>query len=900
MTIDKKIDYWKKKLLDLGKRNKLISCNLPKSSQRVSRSIIAIEEPCVSEIWEKFSEPDGCLKVPFVNEPERTDDEDYEPVYEFDNGIKTNQTVSNACKTLRSLMAKTREFIENKGLNALYLAVGFIYWKDNVGGNNELRSPLLLIPIRINQEALNEPIIISRLDDEIVSNNALEKKFLNDFGITMPVFEEEKGFEAYFNAVQEICNSFNWRIEMEVNITMFSFLKMAMYHDIEENEDIIKNNDIVNALNGDVERVETIDNSEIMNFNHDSVEPKSVYSVVDADSSQQDAILLAKKGVSFVLQGPPGTGKSQTITNIIAELLAQGKKVLFVSEKLAALEVVYKRLSSAGLSDFCLSLHDPNAKRKEIMDQLSASIALASSKETVKNEAYEHLDNLKNTRAYLNEYVKTLHTSIEPLGKSIFKVNGELSKLEEYKDIDFIQKNASSFSSEELNKNVIIIQDLAKTIDQGGYHEDNPWLGCNRTSVTNAFRQQFSVDSDKLVENLEKGKLIFEKFDSITAAKDYKRNHYECSRMLELLDHLLKYDDAPINWLKIDHCHAVELIRGCKDSCEQKSKSSTFISNYLELIDALIRSVNKLFTSVSSLTIDEVEHLFEEYEQAYSKISCNTDYQNTTNKITDAAFFFTSEVKKFISDSKKEIQTEKSIEELKEKSRVIEEQVNTHNQRLADSEKEYNTAFTLLNQKYNESVLELDTDLYIKKFSNEYVSGFRIMNSAYRKDKKLIADYLKGKKSISYKRVLEDLSEIANVQSLSKKIEVQKNELKNIDVQRNANGDQLNNENTALQNLRLAKESSRVIINDYKNSYIYAIEKDKENEKNNHDSIVADNTSKLLSLSELLGITINESSDFDELTSKVHWISKYKQYIDTYHFSEGKVPVLCKKRYIRR
>ena len=98
--------------------------------------------------------------------------------------------------------------------------------------------------------------------------------------------------------------------------------------------------------------------------------PQDTYQTRDADSSQQEAIAAAKRGVSFVLQGPPGTGKSQTIANIIAECLSDGKRVLFVSEKMAALKVVYDRLREDGVSEFCLQAHSEQANKREVVQEL--------------------------------------------------------------------------------------------------------------------------------------------------------------------------------------------------------------------------------------------------------------------------------------------------------------------------------------------------------------------------------------------------------------------------------------------------------------------------------------------------------------------------------------------------
>ena len=97
------------------------------------------------------------------------------------------------------------------------------------------------------------------------------------------------------------------------------------------------------------------------------------YQILDADSSQQEAVLAANNGKDFIISGAPGTGKSQTIANIIAESLANKKKVLFVSEKKTALEVVKKRLESKGLGDYVFELHGTKLNKKEILARIGSS-----------------------------------------------------------------------------------------------------------------------------------------------------------------------------------------------------------------------------------------------------------------------------------------------------------------------------------------------------------------------------------------------------------------------------------------------------------------------------------------------------------------------------------------------
>ena len=182
----------------------------------------------------------------------------------------------------------------------------------------------------------------------------------------------------------------------------------------------------------------TVDVSALDGYDHDaSTTPADSYLIVDADASQIDAIECAKMGASFVLQGPPGTGKSQTITNIIAECLADGEKVLFVSEKMAALDVVHRRLKDAGLDDFALVLHSYKANKKDVLDQLGRSLELSDNKVKLADEAYRSLDQLLSDRKRLNDYSSQLHEIIAPLNKSIFDANGEIAECCDVEDIVF-------------------------------------------------------------------------------------------------------------------------------------------------------------------------------------------------------------------------------------------------------------------------------------------------------------------------------------------------------------------------------------------------------------------------------------------------------------------------------
>ena len=268
----------------------------------------------------------------------------------------------------------------------------------------------------------------------------------------LPELNDEMSLKEYFSKVKEVIDVDGWYLENSVGLSLLSFLKINMYNDLDKHKDTILSNPIIRNIAGDLSSVERIPDN-LLSYDFDANEkPVDLFQVVDADASQQDAILLAKKGVSFVLQGPPGTGKSQTITNIIAESLAAGKKVLFVSEKMAALDVVHRRLQAAGLDDFCLILHSYKANKRNVLDQLDRVLSLADERHTVAEQAYQKLERLQADKEQLNEYCKNIFTPIKPLGKTFFEVNGIIANLSDADDVVFSFENIENVTDEEYNR----------------------------------------------------------------------------------------------------------------------------------------------------------------------------------------------------------------------------------------------------------------------------------------------------------------------------------------------------------------------------------------------------------------------------------------------------------------
>ncbi|MEJ6483560.1 AAA domain-containing protein [Nostoc punctiforme UO1] len=218
-----------------------------------------------------------------------------------------------------------------------------------------------------------------------------------------------------------------------------------MIQDLEQNHEKIANHPILHELalgrtSGNVNNTSIPQEKEL-----DQIDPSLIYQIRDADSSQQVVIEAVKAGSNCVVQGPPGTGKSQTIVNIITELIGQDKKVLVVAEKQTALEVVFKRLKESKLENLCLNLHhEVTKKAKDLLNQLAQTYYDISESNEAQQEDLETLFKpLRDYRKVLNDHVKGLHDKKDPLKKSAFNLYGEIRRLEK-EDIPRLEFNLSN------------------------------------------------------------------------------------------------------------------------------------------------------------------------------------------------------------------------------------------------------------------------------------------------------------------------------------------------------------------------------------------------------------------------------------------------------------------------
>ena len=578
-----RIEVWKKSLLDFGKRNRLINFKESK------RGNVRFLTPTYNELYEKIVIQENeivfsyskivsyddflkkykqCTPTQYIKKKKEEEDDPDEitaVVIEIPGNVTTNKSVLELENTLKSLRNKTNTFIEEQGINTLFLTFGMLKWKEQDNSSQILSSPLILVPVKLCIESLTSPYKLILHDDEIVINPTLAHKLNNDFGIHLPEFDSTcHSLEEYIRNIEKIVSNKGWSVENTVHLSNLSFLKINMYKDLERNEEKINENPIIAALVGEQDPIQV--SEELNNFDHDKqIRPIDTFQVVDADSSQQDAVLLSKKGVSFVLQGPPGTGKSQTITNIIAEAIADNKKVLFVSEKMAALQVVYNRLASVGLADFCFTLHSHKAKKKEILRDLANSINIDRIR--VRDEALAQLDLLERKRNILNEYQKELHTPTSGLNISIYSVNGRLAKLENIPDVIFSIDATEKTTEAELNEKNYLLQEFAKTIGKRSEdYSSNVWRNSSIRSLTNELRHDIDSNISQLLKLLQEESNNFEEICK-TLDINIRSSQKGLKTLIELLALVSQSPLIPIRWIYEDNIYSLreEAIKNQQD-----------------------------------------------------------------------------------------------------------------------------------------------------------------------------------------------------------------------------------------------------------------------------------------------------------------------------------------------
>ncbi|MGX9181809.1 DUF3320 domain-containing protein [Mesorhizobium sp. BHbdii] len=421
-----RIDRWQKKLLDLTLRNRLI--NFPDSKKTIPflcTDVAYLEDRLANGAAVRL------ISLPEQNPLGERDAELYRDVHgrDLQRGFAAEALLRDELAStldarqlearLIDLYRQVRNDFAEGGANTLFLAVGFLRWKKKPEDERSYRAPLLLVPVRLERRSASSRFTIRFHEDEPRFNATLLQFLERDFELRLPQFAGDLPLDDSGIDVPRILSSMRQAVRdvpgMEVidetALSTFSFAKFLMWKDLVERTDALRQNRVVSHLIDTPEQAfESSDGQSTFRDEAEldrAYEPSNIISLLPLDSSQTSASMAAAEGRDFVIVGPPGTGKSQTIANMIANCLGVGKTVLFVAEKTAALDVVYRRLREHGLRNHCIELHSNKADRRHFLAQLKASWEHGGRADASQWIAIN--ERLRLRRDELNAYVAALH-----------------------------------------------------------------------------------------------------------------------------------------------------------------------------------------------------------------------------------------------------------------------------------------------------------------------------------------------------------------------------------------------------------------------------------------------------------------------------------------------------------
>ena len=561
--------------------------------------------------------------------PEGSDDDDPDEDWWLDYGasqyranqtdlrLQTSESSVNLEKRLLNTYRLANSSIEETGVNTLFLALGMLQWYEADQSEVMRRAPILLVPVRLERAGVRDRFQVSYTGEDIGRNLSLLEKIRTDFGLHMPGEDESEqvadgtmGVDDYFALFAEkIRRHGPERWEVEPNsaaLGFFAYNKIMMYNDLDESAwpyaDRLAANEIIGPLYGDgfhYPAPAIPSDAQIDTY----LSPQDTYHVLDADSSQSlaihDALGSGSGGRSFVIQGPPGTGKSQTITNIISEAVARGKRVLFVAEKMAALEVVKRRLDIIGLGDTCLELHSHKTNKRETLDSLSRTL---STRQSAAGFNPAGLDALDQARSQLNAYTDAVNSPVRQSGITPHEAFGQLLTFGpttkahgnpiSWKEIIGPDPRMDIWSSADFNRKREVVNDLRLRLQRTGVPSRHPFWGCqlrrllpdgqaslfDQIKAAKRALEILAVSSGAMANDLNldspaqshdftrRVSALLESAKYVASAPDLGGLNLGASEWLSFPDDITKLVDKGLRWRRIREEHASSLLPQAWDS----------------------------------------------------------------------------------------------------------------------------------------------------------------------------------------------------------------------------------------------------------------------------------------------------------------------------------------------
>lgn len=802
--VTRRVEEWKQKLVDLTKRNRLLYFRPSKTST------LLIEHPELQTIFERLVVKGRSWEFWLPPDEENQDSEDHlfkddaiEPKETTETKpIKKNQLVckeqdkNQIEKILKNLYRRATADYQEKGIRILHLAFGMLVWKE-AETSEKVHSPIILVPVKLTRESAKDPFTLHLTEEaDVVLNPALQVKLQNDFKIELPSLPEdweENKLIDYFDSIEKSIKQLGWTVDYSVQLGLFSFHKLVMYQDLTTNTSLVEKHPIILALSD--ENIDNLVQDDLPNIRDlDTIQqPIKTFQILDADSSQQLCIQYALRGQSFVMQGPPGTGKSQTIANIIAECVANGKTVLFVSEKMAALEVVYQRIKAAGLADFCLELHSHKVNKREVVTEVARSFKEHRIPKITMTKL--EFEKLTKYREKLNNYVLTLHSVREPLGLSVYEVISLLTKLEKIPFVPLKLPDPRTLTPnriQALEELILQLQRVWKVATEG---KEFPWRGFREAQFTLEVRSNLSELLGDLISLINRLKEESSQYATVIGV-DTPLKLSDVEWLLKISELLIQNPVPHLNWITHPHIDSIiEEAKHYQDMCSfylntRDNLKERYSQTFFELPTGLPNQIkDKLDKTLEILAHDDEPKSSELLKYRKELLHLCKETQRL--------------IKEWLRDANEIIQhlglpdAKITIERIKQLARLA---LLCHTQtrpdqswldpsrlqevrgifaKIRDEYEQYNIEKQKLLQIYDESFFELELDRLIEHFSGIYRATIIkwFLPKFYRDKKNIIRTTRTGVIPLS---IRDDLLSAREILRLKNKLEADRNYVSNI------------------------------------------------------------------------------------------------------------------------
>lgn len=563
-TPEGRLAKWKSKLLDLTLRNRLLNFKPTRSNLKViSHDPGALEDKLsegrefrVKSAPQIMEGSDPRAAAVFTGRTGQN------PLLAFaEDALGKNELVVDIPEDklddrLTEIFRAAETGKEEGGVNTLFLVFGQLQWREDKNSEANHLAPILLIPVTITRQSVRTGFRLTRHDDEALVNPTLLQKLANDFQLKMPSFEvlptDDKGldvekiFQTFRLAITEMPG---WEVKEQVHLGIFSFTKYLMWKDLQDRQKQLQENAVVAHLINNPGKVFSDSDPD---FAPDTLDerfaPQHLFAPMLSDSSQLRAICVADSGSNLVLEGPPGTGKSQTITNLICHLLATGKTVLFVSEKMAALEVVHRRLNNIGLGPFCLELHSAKAKKSEVLAQLGKALDSGNAR-TVRDWQLE-ADRLAGLRGELNALVSALHKT-HPNDLTIYDAIGTCIKYANWKPASIDWTDHNQHTRKDLDNLRTLCRQMAALAGQLHDLRAHPLIAIKRTAWTHSWQQELLEGANSLSLAASATQELIAPFLHLLGRPEKGSSWSELASLDRLADALLKAPSVPVGVARV-------------------------------------------------------------------------------------------------------------------------------------------------------------------------------------------------------------------------------------------------------------------------------------------------------------------------------------------------------------